>query len=159
MEKSKEKNLLKNSGITLIALVIIVIVLLILAGVTVATLTGDNGLLQRATSAKQANENANIEEQIKLAIVESQASKYLNTNKSELENIEESLSKTFNDTVTVLKMGKGYKIKIGNNNKTTYRMKDDGTVYKYEEMESTDVYGRLDDDGILYLRSTKLDKR
>lgn len=32
----------RNSGITLIALVITIIVLLILAGVTVATLTGDN---------------------------------------------------------------------------------------------------------------------
>lgn len=116
-------------------------------------------MLQRATSAKQANENANIEEQIKLAIVESQASKYLNTNKSELENIEESLSKTFNDTVTVLKMGKGYKIKIGNNNKTTYKMKDDGTVDKYEEMDPTEVYARLDDDGTLYLRATQLDDR
>ena len=42
----KKLNLkLKNNrkGITLIALVITIIVLLILAGVTVATLTGDNG--------------------------------------------------------------------------------------------------------------------
>ena len=38
MLKKKE-----NKGITLIALVITVIVLLILAGVTIATLTGDNG--------------------------------------------------------------------------------------------------------------------
>ena len=34
-----------NNGITLIALVITIIVLLILAGVTIATLTGDNGIL------------------------------------------------------------------------------------------------------------------
>ena len=32
----------KNGGITLIALVITIIVLLILAGVSIATLTGDN---------------------------------------------------------------------------------------------------------------------
>ena len=39
----------KNSkGITLIALVITIIVLLILAGVTIATLTGDNGILTQA---------------------------------------------------------------------------------------------------------------
>ena len=36
----------RNKGINLIALGITIIVLLILAGVTVATLTGDNGLLQ-----------------------------------------------------------------------------------------------------------------
>lgn len=48
MEKSKEKNLFKNSGITLIALVITVIVLLILAGVTIATLMGDNRIINKS---------------------------------------------------------------------------------------------------------------
>ena len=41
----------KNNGITLIALVITIIVLLILAGVTIATLTGENGILTRASEA------------------------------------------------------------------------------------------------------------
>ena len=41
----------KNGGITLIALVITIIVLLILAGVSIAMLTGDNGLLNRSTQA------------------------------------------------------------------------------------------------------------
>ena len=48
--KVKTKNL--NKGITLIALVITIIVLLILAGVSIATLTGDNGLLTKASDAK-----------------------------------------------------------------------------------------------------------
>ena len=42
--------------------------LLILAGVTIATLTGDNGLLQKATTAKEANEEAKELELIKLAV-------------------------------------------------------------------------------------------
>ena len=47
--KNKLKEQLKiNKGITLIALVITIIVLLILAGVTIATLTGDNGILTKA---------------------------------------------------------------------------------------------------------------
>ena len=58
----------KDRGITLIALVITIIVLLILAGVTIATLTGDNGLLQKATSAKQANEEASALEKIKVEV-------------------------------------------------------------------------------------------
>lgn len=37
----------ENRGITLIALVITIIVLLILAGVSIATLTGDNGILRK----------------------------------------------------------------------------------------------------------------
>jgi len=39
----KKKN---NKGITLIALVITIIVLLILAAISVATLTGENGILR-----------------------------------------------------------------------------------------------------------------
>ena len=53
----KIKNELKNKkGITLIALVITIIVLLILAGVSIATLTGPNGLLTRANEAKVKTE-------------------------------------------------------------------------------------------------------
>ena len=40
-----------QKGITLIALVITIIVLLILAGVTIAMLTGENGILNKATGA------------------------------------------------------------------------------------------------------------
>ena len=56
-------------GITLIALVITIIVLLILAGVTISALSGDNGILKRATEAKAKTGKENAEEQIKLAIM------------------------------------------------------------------------------------------
>ena len=46
----------KNKGITLIALVITIIVLLILAGVTINTLFGQNGIMQKANKAKIENE-------------------------------------------------------------------------------------------------------
>ncbi len=50
-------NKIKNTkGITLISLVITIIILLILAGVSIATLTGDNGLLNKAKNAKIATE-------------------------------------------------------------------------------------------------------
>lgn len=54
-------------GITLIALVITIIVLLILAGVTIATLTGENGILIRAGDAKEQTEIAEEKEAIQLA--------------------------------------------------------------------------------------------
>ena len=57
----------KNKGITLIALVITIIVLLILAGVTIATLTGENGILTRASEASEQTEIAEEEEAIRLA--------------------------------------------------------------------------------------------
>ncbi len=66
----KQKNK-KNGGITLIALVITIIVLLILAGVTIATLTGDNGILTKAQEASENTKRANAEEQVKLAVAAS----------------------------------------------------------------------------------------
>ena len=60
----------EKKGITLIALVITIIVLLILAGVSVATLTGKNGLLTQAQKAKEETEKASIEEQKKITQVE-----------------------------------------------------------------------------------------
>ena len=69
-EKNKRKMICKqNRGITLIALVITVIVLLILAGVTIAALSGDNGILTRAKEAKEKTEKENIIEQVNLAIM------------------------------------------------------------------------------------------
>lgn len=49
------KNTRTNKGITLIALVITIIVLLILAAVSIATLTGENGVLTKADIARKKN--------------------------------------------------------------------------------------------------------
>ena len=54
-------NLKKNKGekgITLIALIVTIIVLLILAGVSIAMLTGENGILTQAQNAKNKTEEA-----------------------------------------------------------------------------------------------------
>ena len=59
----------KRSGITLIALVITIIILLILAGVAIASLTGDNGLLNRAVGAKDATEKAEILDNVRVKIL------------------------------------------------------------------------------------------
>ena len=61
-----EKLLNNRKGITLIALVITIIVLLILAGVTIATLTGENGILKNASSAKVNTDIASIKEKAEL---------------------------------------------------------------------------------------------
>ena len=67
MDKLKEK-ILKDKGITLIALIITIIVLLILAGVTLSVLTGENGTMKRAISAKEENEIAEEKEGLKLSV-------------------------------------------------------------------------------------------
>ena len=66
MEKHKKKILGKEKGITLIALVITIIVLLILAGVSIAMLTGQNGILTQAQNAKNRTEEAQVEEENRL---------------------------------------------------------------------------------------------
>ena len=57
-----------RNGITLIALVVTIIVLLILAGVSIITLTGDNGIITRTQQAKQSSEEAAAKEKVKLAV-------------------------------------------------------------------------------------------
>ena len=75
------KNQMKEKkGITLIALVITIIVLLILAGVTIATLTGDNGLLTKTTNAKKENNIGTEKEKIGLGFNEYRIKKYTDTN-------------------------------------------------------------------------------
>ena len=58
----------QTKGITLIALVITIIVLLILAGVSIAMLTGQNGILTQAQNASEQTEIASVKEQAQLDI-------------------------------------------------------------------------------------------
>ena len=53
----------KNSGITLISLIVTIIILLILAGVTLNLVLGENGIIGRAEKAVNLNNLAQIEEQ------------------------------------------------------------------------------------------------
>ena len=62
--------MMKNKGITLIALVITIIVLLILAGVAIAMLSGENGILKKAAEAKTKTEQSQKEEETTLIDME-----------------------------------------------------------------------------------------
>ena len=97
MEKLNEKN-----GITLIALVITIIVLLILAGVSIAMLTGENGILTQAQNAKNQTEEAEIKERIKLAV---NAARISDNGYEELgqNNLQEELDKEFGEGKTVVR--------------------------------------------------------
>ena len=59
---------MNNKGITLIALVITIIVLLILAGVSIAMLTGNNGILTQAGNAKTETTKAEAVERINMVL-------------------------------------------------------------------------------------------
>lgn len=70
------KKFRKNCGITLISLVVTIIVLLILAGITITTLTGNNGILTRAQDTKNKTEQAQKDEEKILNSYEDQINEY-----------------------------------------------------------------------------------
>ena len=67
--KKIQKRITKNTkGITLIALVVTIIILLILAGVSIAMLTGNNGILSQAGRAKDRTKEEAAREKIQLEV-------------------------------------------------------------------------------------------
>ena len=56
----------KQTGITLIALVITIIVLLILAGVSISMLTGDSGIMTNAQKSKISTTFSTYKEEVEL---------------------------------------------------------------------------------------------
>ena len=66
MEKFRKKIFKSTKGITLIALVVTIIILLLLAGISIAMLTGNNGVLTQGQRAKEETRIAGVEEVVKL---------------------------------------------------------------------------------------------
>lgn len=85
------KNLKETRGITIIALTITIIVLLILAGISVGTLTSDNGLLKETNKGKEQAEIKSEKDLLDIAIISSmQKDAY---NKVTKENLDTELDK------------------------------------------------------------------
>lgn len=117
MKKSK---VTKNNGITLIALVITIIILLILAGVTIATLTGENGILTRATEAREQTEKKSLKEEIQLAVESDNIGNQVDGNG----NLEEELNKINGATISKIAEDTYYVERDGH----SYTVYEDGTV-------------------------------
>ena len=116
----------REKGITLIALVITIIILLILAAVTIATLTGDNGILSNAVKAKEETEIANEKEQIGIASASSIAdNEGGNLTKEDMEN--NLINRQGNDA-TVTDEGQNLRV-VFNNSKREYLVnKESGNI-------------------------------
>ena len=132
-------------GITLIALVITIIVLLILAGVTIATLTGDNGILKKAGDAKTQTEQAKADENLKIAI----AGSYGTDGKLNLKDLKDNLT---NQGIDYDKNNTGFPLEVkvngekkkidanGNIIESIQSLKTKGTVFK-DTTTLEDTYG------------------
>ena len=118
MKQNLKERVKGKNGITLIALVITIIVLLILAGVTIATLTGDNGILTKAQNAKEKNAQKTVEEQINLAVQASKINEGLVIDKDILEQ------ELTNNGIEIIK---------SENDELPWTVKKDGYVYTISE--------------------------
>lgn len=72
---------MQEKGITLIALIITIIVLLILAGISIAMLVGEDGIMTRTTWAKWVTEYRAVEEAERLYEIDENMKEYGDTNK------------------------------------------------------------------------------
>ena len=125
-----------NKGITLIALVITIIVLLILAGVTIASLSGDNGILTRAKEAKEKTEQAQENESKTLSNMENILGVYnfKNINKADTNP---AGAVPANSTVVEADASKGIVIKDKNNNEWVWIEVPKTTVFSGLTIDTT----------------------
>ena len=129
--------MLKNKGITLIALIITIIILLILAGVTIGTLTGDDSLINQAGEAKEEAEIANEKEIIEKATVDAMGkNKYGNIEEEQLQEAMDG--ETGYGKTEVESVGKEYEILFIESNRY-YIVDVNGTIKEYE-IAVTDPY-------------------
>lgn len=122
---------LKEKGVTLVALSVTIIVLLILAGTSIAMLTGNDGNIKQAQEGKRLTEISEERQAIDLAIVDAIKS----DNNAELtKESEENLKKALNRQI-----GEGtYEIKYNETNNTF--------EIKFKESQRTYI---VDEDGNL----------
>ena len=143
MKRKITERIKEKKGITLIALVITIIVLLILAGVTIATLTGDNGILTKAQEASIQTRGAQVEEVVNLWKSEIEMNKNSNSDatvKSEDELLEE-----------LLRDKQVYENEIDRDTRTI--IIGDRVISYETNLELTDIYVALYNDGTLVFNS------
>ena len=106
-------------GITLVALVVTIVVLLILAGVSINTVLGDDGIIEKAKEAAEATRRASAEEEMNRLVLEYQLAKNDETLESFLqEKVTEGRIDGVTDngdgTITITKKveGKDYTITV-----------------------------------------------
>ena len=123
----KFKEIQREKGITLIALVITIIVLLILAGVSIAMLTGQNGILTQAQKSKSTTELKSAEEKVKLAIMAARSQS--ETGALDADKLIAEITNNYGGTAS--KTNNGFPLNITIDEKN-FIIDDDGNVMKKE---------------------------
>ena len=120
----RKKN--KQRGVTLIALVVSIIVLIILAGVSIAMLVGENGIITQAQRAAQETELKGDEEKIRLAM---SAAQIANNGSSNIEKDDLEIALLENGVKSIVVDNEdGTKNIILLDSKKIYKLNDDGSI-------------------------------
>ena len=127
------KETMKNKGITLIALVITIIVLLILAGITIASITGENGILRMAEQASKKTKQSQEIEGIELAM-NSSIMEDVSTLEVKKEIFEKELNKYFGDREIEIQDNRdgSFLVKFADT-KRTYYIESNGKIISSED--------------------------
>ena len=139
IKTAKKQKLKESKGITLIALVITIIVLLILAGVTIATLTGDNGILKKAGDAKTQTEQAKEDENLKIAI----AGSYGTDGKLNLKDLKDNLE---NQGINYDKNNTGFPLEVTVNGEKKKIDENGNVTVKLESVADSKTKGTVFND-------------
>ena len=127
----------REKGITLLALVITVIVLLILAGITIGTITGDNGIIRNAQNAKEDTEIANEKEVVEKATVQTMGNnKYGNVEK---DGLQEELDKETGDGKTEVSEADEYFKVVFKDSERSYLVDKNGNVMEVPDRTGIEV--------------------
>ena len=154
----REKTVNKK-GITLIALVITIIILIILAGISVATLTGDNGLFSRAKQAKMQTRYKNAKETVEIKIMEIISENIMEDSNDTLLKIYENFANMNDITIEGYYTEKTSKVNEGvesditkiNNLSMIVVSVDEYSEYKFVIEEEGNIKGVLEEGSIIPL--------
>ena len=127
----KVKKNKKEEGITLIALITTIIVLLILAGITIGAITGSNGIIGGAQSAKEETEIANEKEIIDISTVEAMGKN--NRGNLEEEEFQNAIDKHTNEKADVTDIGEEFEVLFEESNRY-YIVDKDGNILSHDNI-------------------------
>ena len=154
------KRIKQERAITLIALVVTIVVILILAGISIVTLTGENGIINKANVAKEESKKAEYKEELELIGQELQIEQMTEniTDKEYMDKYKEKIKEdvmfkeatvsnptTENDTIVIIVITKeGYVYKI-TKTKVDFIGKQGETAPP--DLEESDIEGICNPDG------------
>ena len=128
-EDMRISQLQKESGITLVALVVTVVILIILAMISINIIFNENGIVNQAEKAKEHQANAELEDNEKLGMLDNSIKEYMNRNKGYIDN----------ELITSPKVSQGMIPVYWNGSNWIKTTTDDGKWYNYTNKEWANI--------------------